>query len=197
MPLSVGQCRCRARRRQGRYLAPVPNAAVATVATDAGILALWRASAFAEVDGYDAWEERVNDRLPEAIRSGELVPVGIQGDGAFGVRLAVAPDTATEREARYTVVTSQPYLLVADGGPVFLSGIEAVGDEQRSKVNVSLPEGHYAVRASIVAWDEEPGARGPDGLPGPNALADFLVTIVPSERSETFRTSEVTFDPPD
>ena len=175
----------------------MPNAAVATVATDAGTLALWRASAFAEVDGHDAWEVRVNDRLPEAIRSGELVPVGIQGDGAFGVRLAVAPDTATEREARYTVVTSQPYLLVADGGPVFLSGIEAVGDEQRSPVTLSLPEGRYAVRASIVAWDEEPDARGADGLPGPNALADFLVTIVPSESSETFRTSEVTFDPPD
>jgi hypothetical protein len=175
----------------------VPDAAVATVATDAGTLALWRGSAFADVDGYDAWEERVNERLPEAIQSGELVPVGIQGDGAFGVRVAVAPDTATEREARYTVVTSQPYLLVADGGPVFLSGIEAVGDQQRSPVTLSLPEGRYAARVSIVAWDEEPGARGADGLPGPDALADFLVAIVPSEGSEAFRTSEVTFDPPD
>lgn len=177
-------------------LLPVPDE-VATVATDAGTLAVWRASAFAEVDGYDAWEERVNDRLPEAIRSGELVPVGIQGDGAFGVRIAVAPDKATEREARYTVATSQPYLRVSDGGPLFLSGIEAVGDEQRSPVTLVLPGGRYAVRASIVAWDEEPGARRADGLPGSNALADFLVTIVPSEDSETFRTSEVTFDPPD
>jgi hypothetical protein len=175
----------------------VPDAVVATVATDAGALALWRGSAFAEVDGYDAWEERVNERLPDAIRSGELVPVGIQGDGAFGVRLAVAPDTATEREARYTVVTSQPYLLVADGGPVFMSGIEAVGDRQRSPVTLFLPKGRYAVRASIVAWDEEPGARDAGGEPGPDALADFLVTIVRSEASETFRTSEHTFDPPD
>jgi hypothetical protein len=167
-----------------------------TVATDAGSLALWRGSAFAEIDGYDAWEERVNDRLAEAIRSGELVPVGIQGDGAFSVRLAIAPDTATEREARFTVATSQPYLLVADDGPVFLSGIEAVGDEQRSPVCVALPEGSYAVRASVVAWDEEPGARGADGLPGPDALADFLVTIVTIEGNEIFRTSEITFDPP-
>ena len=97
-----------------------------TVATDAGTLALWRGSAFIGVDGYDAWEERVNERLIDAIRSGELVPVGIQADGAFGVRVAVTPDAATEREARYTLVTSQPYLLVADGGPVFLSGIEVV-----------------------------------------------------------------------
>ncbi len=108
----------------------------------------------------------------------------------------VRADAATERETRYTVVTSEPYLLVADGGPVFLTGIEAVGDEQASPVTVSLVEGRYAVRASIVAWDEEPGARDPNGLPGPNALADFLLTIAPSDDSETFRTSEITFDPP-
>jgi hypothetical protein len=148
------------------------------------------------VDGYDAWEERVNERLIDAIRSGELVPVGIQADGAFGVRVAVTPDAATEREARYTLVTSQPYLLVADGGPVFLSGIEVVGDEQSSPVSLSVPAGRYAVRAAILAWDEEPGARGPDGLPGPNALPDFLVTVAPRDGSETFRTSETTFDPP-
>ncbi|WP_028652319.1 hypothetical protein [Nocardioides halotolerans] len=78
----------------------MPNADVVTVATDAGTLALWRGSAFADIDGHDAWEERVNERLADAIRSGELVPIGIQVDGAFGVRVAVAPDGATEREVR-------------------------------------------------------------------------------------------------
>lgn len=112
------------------------------------------------------------------------------------MRVAVDPDTATEREATHTVVTSQPYLFVTDGGPVCMSGIETVGDEQSSPVTLSLPEGRYAVRASILAWDEEPGARGADGLPGPDALADFLVIIVPSDGTETFRTSEITFDPP-
>lgn len=170
---------------------------VVTVATNAGILALWRGTAFSEVDGYDAWEERVNERLTSAIQSGELVPIGIQGDGAFGVRVAVTPDAATERETRYTVVTSEPYLFEADGGPVLQSGIEAVGDETLSPVTLSPPEGRYAVRATIVAWDQEPGARDPDGPPGPNALADFLVAIAPSDGSETFRTSEITFDPPD
>jgi len=63
-------------------------------------------------------------------------------------------------------------------------------------MSLSLPAGRYAVRASIVAWDEEPGARCPGGLPGPDALADFLVTMAPSDESETFRTSEATFDPP-
>jgi hypothetical protein len=66
----------------------VPNTDVVTVATDAGMMALWRGTAFAHVDGYEAWEERVNDRLAEAIRSGDLVPIGIQGDGTFGVRVA-------------------------------------------------------------------------------------------------------------
>lgn len=172
------------------------NANVVTVSTDAGLLALWCGSAFADVDGYDTWERRVNERLSDAIQSGVLVPIGIQGDGAFGVRVAVFPDIATERETRYTVVTSEPYLLEADGGPVFLSGIEAVGDGRSRPVTVSLLQGRYAVRVSIVAWDEEPGARGSDGLPGPNAMADFLVTIVPSDGNETFRTTEITFDPP-
>ena len=183
-------------RKRSKYVASVPNAHVVAVATNSGMLALWRGSAFAEVDGYAAWEARVNDRLGDAIQFGELVPVGIQSDGAFGVRVAIAPDGATEREIRYTVVTSEPYLLVADGGPVMLSGIEVVGDQQSSPITLSLPEGRYAVRASIVAWDDEPGARDPNGLPGPNALADFLVAITPSDGHESFRTSDITFDQP-
>jgi hypothetical protein len=160
------------------------------------MLALWRGSAFADVDGYDAWESRVNERLADAIASGELVPVGIQSDGAYGVRVAVAPDAPTQRETAYTVVTSEPYLLVADDGPVWLSGIEAVGDEQASPMRLSLPEGRYCVRASIIAWDGEPGAIGPDGRPGPDALPDFLVLVEPSHGCDTFRTDENTFDAP-
>lgn len=172
----------------------MPANDIVTVATNAGMLALWRSSAFADVDGYEVWEERVNDRLDDAIQSGELVPIGIQSDGAWGVRLAVAPDAATEREAAYTVVTSEPYLLLADGSPIVLSGVETVGDPTASPVSLSLPEGRYAVRTKIIAWDEEPGARDASGKPGPNALADFLVLVEPSEGSEHFRTSDLTFD---
>lgn len=161
------------------------------------MLALWRGSAYADVDGYDAWEEQVNDRLADAIESGELVPIGIQSDGAFGVRVAVSPDGATDRETTYKVVTSEPYLLVADGGPIFLSGIEAVGDTSSSPITLSLPRGDFAVRATIVAWDEEPGSRNPDGGPGPDALPDFLITVAPRDGIDVFRTSEMTFDPPD
>lgn len=169
---------------------------ITTVATDAGMLALWRASAFAGVDGYAAWEREVNERLPEAIERGELVPIGIQGDGAFGVRVVVAPEAPNERELRHTVVTSEAYLLVADGGAVFVSGVEAVGDAQSSPITVHVPEGRYSVRVSLIAWDEEAGGRGSDGKPTEDALADFPLLIAPSNGSETFRISEVTFDPP-
>lgn len=134
----------------------MPAHDIATVATNAGMLVLWKSSAFAEVDSYEAWEERVNDRLGEAITSGELVPVGIQSDGAWGVRLAVAPDAATEREVAYTVVTSEPYLLAADGSPLVLSGVETVGDPSASPVSLSLPGGRYAVRTKIIAWELSP-----------------------------------------
>jgi hypothetical protein len=118
----------------------VPNAHVVTVPTDAGMLALWRGGAVTEIDGYDAWQQRVNERLAEVIRPDDLVPIGIQGDGAFSVRVAVAPDGAAERETRYTVVTSEPYLLVSDGGPVFLSGVKLMfsSDEGRMRRRQSL-----------------------------------------------------------
>jgi hypothetical protein len=60
---------------------------------------------------------------------------------------------------------------------------------------VTLPDGRYAVRTTLVAWDEEPGAKMPDGSPGPTALPDFVVHIGPATGTEVFRTNEVTFDP--
>ena len=185
--------------RRAGYLRPVdsPNSRhVTTVATDAGLLALWRASAFDDIHDYATWERRVEDRLAEAIRVGELVPVGIQGDGAFGVRVAVAPDGLSDREARYAVVTSEPYLLVTDGTDLCLSGVEAVGDRSRSPWTGTVPAGRCAVRVVLVGRDEEPGALGPDGSPASSALADFVVLVAPADGTETFRTAEATFDPP-
>lgn len=179
--------------RKSRDEVPRP---VVAVATNSGMLALWRESVFADIDGYDAWETRVNDRLAETISSGELVPIGIQSDGAFGVRVVIAPDAPTDRENTYTVVTSDPYLLVSDGGSIVLSGIEAVGVRDEGALSLTLPEGRYAVRASIIAWDDEPGARGPDGLPTQGALPDFLIAVDRCSGTEVFRINEITFDPP-
>ena len=74
---------------------------VATAYTGAGMLALWCTATFDDVDDYETWEERVNEGLDTAIVKGELVPVGIQADGAFGVRVIVAPEVLTDREQRY------------------------------------------------------------------------------------------------
>lgn len=162
---------------------------VATVHTDSGMLALWCEAAFPDVKGYDAWETSVNDRLGQATRLGELVPVGIQGDGAFAVRVAVAPDSVSEREARYAVVTSEPYLFGANGGRAHLSGLEGVGDVDNSPLTMVLPNGTYAVRVTLVAWDEEPDARNRDGAPSPGALPDFAVTVELRAGPEQFRSN--------
>jgi hypothetical protein len=170
---------------------------VATAVTDAGMLCVWCPEYFRDVDGYDAWETRVNERLGDAISAGELVPVNIQSDGAFGVRVAIAPPDLTEREHTYAVVTSEPYLLAVTGGELCLSGIEGVGDTDRAPLRVTLVDGRYAVRATIVAWDEEPGGRRPAGNPTEDALPDFVLQITPEAGTEQYRTLEVTFDPPE
>jgi hypothetical protein len=119
-------------------------------------------------------------------------------DGAFGVRLAVAPDgRASDRELRWAVVTSEPYLLVVSGGLVCISGLEWVGSPESAPIRATLPHGRYAVRCTLVAWDEEAAAHGLDGPPGEDALPDFLVVVEPAEAEVGFRTDTATFDPPD
>jgi hypothetical protein len=173
------------------------SSGVVTVPTDAGMLCVWCPAYFDDVDDYDAWETRVNDRLSDVISAGELVPVNIQSDGAFGVRVATAPLSLTEREQSYAVVTSEPYLLAVTGGELCVSGIEGVGDPVRAPLRVNLPDGRYAVRATIVAWDDEPGGLGSDGHPAEDALPDFVLQISPEAGLEQYRTLELTFDPPE
>jgi hypothetical protein len=160
------------------------------------MLSVWCPRPFAAVNGYDAWEQYVNDRLQDAIANGELVPVNIGSDGAWGVRVAIAPDGLTERERAYAVVTSEPYLLVVSGGEACLSGIEVVGDPAFAALRIPLADGRYAVRSTIVAWNEEPGALAADGRPTPSALSDFVVQIAPELGDEKYRTKEATFDAP-
>lgn len=148
---------------------------VVVVRTDAGMLSVWCPRPFASVNGYDAWEQYVNDRLQDAIASGELVPVNIGSDGSWGVRVAIAPDGLTERERAYAVITSEPYLLVVSGGEACLSGIEGAGDPAFAALRFPLADGRYAVRSTIVAWNEEPGALAADGRRAASALSDFVV----------------------
>jgi hypothetical protein len=172
----------------------MPDDDVVAVRTDAGMLSVWCPRPFASVNGYDAWEQYVDDRLQDAIANGELVPVNIGSDGAWDVRVTVAPDGLTDRERTCAVVTSEPYLLVVSGGEACLSGIEAVGDPAFAALRISLADGRYAVRSTIVAWNEEPGALTKDGRPTASALSDFVVQIAPELGTEKYRTKEATFD---
>ncbi|WP_456787620.1 hypothetical protein [Cellulomonas sp. P5_C5] len=168
--------------------------AVVTAHTDAGMLALWCVATFDGIDGYDAWASRVEDRVGAAISGGELVPVNIRSDGAYGVRVAVSPDTLTERESRYTFVSSEPYLLVVTGEEAALSGIEHIGYPADAAVRVPLPAGRYAVRVTVLDWDRDPESVGPDGEPTKDALPDFVVHIAPETGQEVYRVHEETFD---
>lgn len=169
---------------------------VAGISTDAAMLALWRRSAFVDVESYVDWEARVNDPLTELIRSGALVPIGIQQDGAFAVQIIVSPDAPSSRHQQYQFMRSEPYLLDSDGSPVHLSALEGVGDVGRSALTIDLPLGRWAVRVWMLDWDQEPGAVGNDGLPTPGALPDFLVVVASAADYDEFRTREETFDPP-
>jgi hypothetical protein len=167
-----------------------------TADTAAGMLALWCASTFEGVDDYAAWESQVEDRIDEAIAAGEFVPVNIESDGAFGVRVAVAPNYLSDRERSYAVIESEPYLLNVSGGEVCLSGIEGIGDRDNAALRLPLPVGRYAVVVTLVAWDDEPASRDPDGRPTDDALPDFVVRVAPEKGDETYRVQGQTFDPP-
>ncbi len=172
------------------------NTDVVTVGTDSGMLCLWSSEGFRDVDGYESWEAQVNDRLAETIGTGFLVPVNIQSDGVFGVRIATDPPNLSDRENTYAVITSDPYLLVVHDAELCLSGIEGVGDVDRAPLKITLADGRYAVRTTIVAWDEDPESRDSAGNPTAAALPDFVLQIEPAPDAVEFRTSEVTFDKP-
>ncbi len=170
-----------------------------TVGTSAGMFALWRLSRFASVTDLDDWEDEVADdeSLLEAVREGALVPINIGGDGAyqFTVRGVPALGGLMEREARYRLVSSQPYLLVSDG-LVGLGGLEAVGEYTGAdRLQVSLEPGRYEVQVHLIDWKAEPGAADADGKPTKDALGDFVIEISQqgSETSRQYRRSLETF----
>ncbi|MFJ3661910.1 hypothetical protein ACIPPM_15760 [Streptomyces sp. NPDC090119] len=170
-----------------------------TVGTSAGMFALWRLSRFAEVVELDEWEDEVADEesLDEAIAEGALVPVNVGGDGVcqFTVRGVSALGGLTEREARYCLVSSQPYLLVSDG-VVALGGLEAVGEYTGAdRLQFSLAPGRYAVQAHLIDWKAEPGAADAAGNPTQDALGDFVIEICPEDPKNVgeYRKGVVTF----
>ncbi|WP_204035672.1 hypothetical protein [Micromonospora qiuiae] len=161
---------------------------------------VWQPEHFAGVTSLDEWEDEVSEdaALLRHIEAGVFVPINIGGGGAyqFTVRHGGPAGGLTEREGRYRLVSSKPYLLIAKGQTA-LGGLEAVG--QYSGVDpLALPTdpGRYAVTIHLIDWKAEPGTADPDGKPTTNALSDFIIEIYPESGSEEYRLSLATFDRP-
>ncbi|MFB9546465.1 hypothetical protein, partial [Micromonospora sagamiensis] len=174
------------RFHEGRYL----------VSTDAGMCGLWQPEHFTHVGSLEAWEDNVSNpaALGGHIRAGAFVPLNVGGDGAFQVTVRVGERTA--REERYTLVSSEPYLLVS-ASVLALGGLEQVGTYGGGAEEISLPSGRYVARVHLLDWKAEPGSTTEDGAPAEYALPDFIVEIHPEVRqADAYRTNVETFERP-
>ncbi|MBI1325450.1 hypothetical protein GC170_19980 [bacterium] len=169
--------------------------------TDAGMHCLWNEAAFEGVSDYDSWEkELLNDAdIRRHIAAGHFVPLNIGSDGVMSIEIrrgtSETPAALNEREERYVIVASEPYLLRSTGR-IGVSGIEHIEVPAGEIVGLlDLPAGDYAVRVHLIGWDEEPGMSTDDG-PAPDALADYVVLIDPATGDEPFRTELETFPSP-
>jgi len=175
-----------------------------TVATSAGMFALWSPEPFAGIHDYDTWEDELleDDDIERHIRAAALVPINIRSDGAFGFVLRAGiiaqPATLTDREARYLTVSSQPYRLQCQDRAC-ISGIEHI-EAQPSEGwahAIALAAGQYDVTIHLLDWKAEPDTETADGTPIDGALPDFVVLINPStEDQSAYRTNVQTFDQP-
>jgi hypothetical protein len=167
------------------------------VATGAGMCGLWQPEHFEHVTSLDAWEDEVSEdvALESHIRQGAFVPLNVGGDGSFQV--TVREGARNSREEGYTLVSSDPYLLVSRG-TLGLGGLENVGTYIGGAQEIPFAAGRYLVKVHLVDWKAEPGSVGVDGIPTGTALPDFLVEVH-SDRDEStaFRSSVHTFEAPE
>jgi hypothetical protein len=174
----------------------------AAIASDAGAFALWDVAAFRQVVDYDSWERELleDDSVARHVAAGHLVPVTIGSDGAFQmlVRIGGAGGAArlSDRESRYRLISSEPYLFEVSGR-VRLSGIEHISGEPSRGLEVPMPDGQWDVTVHLIEWDAEPGAKDSNGEPASSALPDFVVLVDPAnDDGQPRRLSVQTFAPP-
>ena len=165
--------------------------------TDTGMLGLWDFSTYQHIEDYDTWEpEFVEDEdIIRNIKNATYVPINIQSDGVFCVEAKLFDEAKlSQREQTYLTVSSQPYLLKTNG-KIALSGMETVGKSPIHNIKTfDVAAGEYVVQIHLIAWDQEPGSKGPDGKPTDNALPDFIVFISPNEGTiKSFRQDVETF----
>jgi len=178
------------------YVETAPVEASGLTWTDAGMCALWDPASFTGIVDYDTWDAAFgeDEQIEAHICTGAFVPINIEADGAFQVLVRVGESaTLIEREARYLVVTSKPYLFVSTG-EARVCGIERVGHPvEHDGFALEVPAGRWAVTVHMIDWAKEPGSRDQDGRPTPDALPDFVVLLVP-DSGGPYRTRVVTFD---
>ncbi|MCP3802123.1 hypothetical protein NLX83_22920 [Allokutzneria sp. A3M-2-11 16] len=121
--------------------------------------------------------------------------INIGADGGFGFVVRVGEQAElteltelTEREAKYLVVSSQPYRLCAKGDRAFLSGIEHVCAEpdEATAHAVAVPPGEHDVTVHMIDWEAEGGAA--------ETPPDFVVLINPATGNTGHRKDIVTLD---
>ena len=171
-----------------------------TFATDAGMLALWSPENFHNITDYDSWERELLDEadISRHIEQGAFVPINIQSDGAYQcvVRAASSgvPATLSNRERRYLVVSSEPYLF-RSRDTVAICGIEHISrSPEEPAAFFALPAGDWAVTVHLIDWPSEPGAISPDGNPTSTALSDFVILLNPTTTQARYRTKMETFE---
>jgi hypothetical protein len=172
--------------------------------TDAGMCALWNPDRFTSVVDYDTWERELyaDENLLRHVEHGDLVPINLGFDSAFGFSVRIGPlseATLTEREGRYRFVSSDPYLYVSDG-ELCVSGLEHISadPEPQTATRVPLAPGRYQVIVHFLDWEAEPGALNQSGQPTAQALPDFVVLISPEPvPNPSYRVRLKTFEHPE
>ncbi|MEW2386272.1 hypothetical protein AB0873_29915 [Micromonospora sp. NPDC047707] len=162
--------------------------------TGAGMCGLWQAEHFEHVTSLNAWEDEVSEdeALASHVRKGAFVPLNVGGDGCF--RVTIREGGRNAREKRYTLVSSDPYLLVSRG-TLMLGGLENVGSYIGGAQQIAFPAGRHLVKVHLLDWKAEPGSVGADGSPTGIALPDFLVEIHPEpDGFVAFRSTVRTFE---
>jgi hypothetical protein len=170
--------------------------------TDAGMFGAWQPESFEAVTSLEGWHETVFEdaAIVAHIQNGVFVPINIGADGAFQFAIRVLEGAGTslsERESRYLAVSSDPYLLISRGSAL-VGPIEAIGSFAGAEtLRVPVGYGRHLVVVHLIDWNAEPGSMTPDGEPGPDALPDFIVEILPDDGRSTVRVKLETFDAPE
>lgn len=180
----------------------MPREGSCTLSTDAGMHALWAPEPFADVHDHDTWDTELGENadIQRHVVAGNLVPINIGSDGAAAFIVRVGdrgePARLSERETRYLLVSSQPYLLTTRGH-AFVSGIEhvAVDASQGPTHAIHVANGKHSVTIHLIDWKAEPDATRDDGTPVDHALPDFVILINPADHATNYRKNLTTFGP--